>query len=95
MNTSRLTIKFAEKLVASVLAGEKASTWRLWDDKDLTEGQIIDLINSETNQTFAIARITKVSCKQLGHLTEEDKRGQLGFADDTQMCKVFAKYYRE
>ena len=36
-------LKFREYLVPLVLSGEKDSTWRLFDDKDLSVGDEIEL----------------------------------------------------
>lgn len=38
------TLKFAPDLVPLVLSGKKDTTWRLWDDKNLTENDIVDFI---------------------------------------------------
>ncbi len=45
-------VKFREHLVLKILSGEKTVTWRLFDDKDLQEGDRIELVNWNTGETF-------------------------------------------
>ena len=49
------TIKFRDFLVELVQKGDKDSTWRLFDDKDLQKGDEVDLINWNTGEKFADA----------------------------------------
>lgn len=65
-------LKFKPHLVQPILDGTKTSTWRLFDDKDLSVGDELSFINSETGAEFAKARITKVEEKNLGNITEEE-----------------------
>ena len=53
-------IKFRDSLAKLVLAGEKDLTWRLFDDKDLVEGDKVDLINWNTKEKFGEAVLVKV-----------------------------------
>jgi hypothetical protein len=86
-------MKFAQDLVPKVLDGTKVSTWRLWDDKDLTVGDVVDFIEFGTDRHFATARLTKVVEKVLGELTEEDKEGHERFSSDEEMYRTYEKYY--
>ncbi len=38
------TLKFKPHLVAQILAGTKTSTWRLFDDKNITGGGFAQLL---------------------------------------------------
>lgn len=53
-------IKFRNYLVPLVLSGEKDTTWRLFDDKDLSVGDDIELQIFVKNEPFAYGKITKV-----------------------------------
>lgn len=88
------SLKFVPELIPLVLSGEKVSTWRLWDDKDLTQGDIVTLLNKETLGHFATATITKVIEKPLGELTDEDKKGHESFVSDNEMYKTYKRYYK-
>jgi uncharacterized protein YqfB (UPF0267 family) len=46
------TLKFQHSLVPQILAGTKTATWRLWDDKNLTTGDIIDFLDTTSGEKF-------------------------------------------
>jgi hypothetical protein len=89
------TLKFRSYLVPLVLSGQKNATWRLFDDKDLQEGNEVELLEFVTNRHFADATITKITEKPLGELTEEDKQGHEGFSSDEEMYKTYETYYKQ
>jgi hypothetical protein len=88
------TLKFAPHLVPLILDGSKTSTWRLWDDKNLAEGDIIDFLESGTNKHIATAKLIKVYEKTLGILTPEDKKGHEQFKSDEEMYQHYKEYYK-
>lgn len=88
-------LKFVPELIPLILNGQKTTTWRLHDDKNLSPKKIIDLVNAESNQQFASAIITKVKTKKLGKLTTKDKLGHEPFENDQQMYKTFTRYYQQ
>jgi hypothetical protein len=69
------TLKFKTNLVQIIWSGKKISTWRLFDDEDLQEGDELTLMDSETQEAFGNARIRSVNSKKLGELTDEDWEG--------------------
>ena len=86
-------IKFAPELISSILSGEKVSTWRLFDDKNLADGDILELLNKETLQHVATAQIIQVIEKPLGLLSDKDTRGHEKFNSDEEMYQTYKKYY--
>lgn len=92
---SRKKIHFVSKLVPLILSGKKVSTWRLWDDKNLSEGDVVDFLESETERHFATARLTKVIEKRMGDLTENDKAGHEKYKNDEEMFKTFEGFYKK
>ncbi len=86
-------VKFRSNLVPLVLSGEKTSTWRLFDDKDLSVGDQIELREFGKDASFATARITKLVEKPFGNLTQKDKQGHETFVSDKEMYKIYAGYY--
>ncbi|MDQ5893454.1 MAG: hypothetical protein QG640_466, partial [Patescibacteria group bacterium] len=54
------TLKFTPHLAQQILAGEKTSTSRLFDDTDLQEGDEIVFLNKETNEKFGTAIVTSL-----------------------------------
>lgn len=57
------TLKFTSQLVDEILAGNKTSTWRLFDDKDLKNGDKLIFINKDTGDQFGTATITSLKVK--------------------------------
>jgi len=87
------TFKFSPDLVPLVVSGEKDCTWRLWDDKNLKEGDEVILIARPELKTFGEAVITSVTKKIIGELTNEDKTGHEPFESDEQMYATYTGYY--
>lgn len=91
----RKKIHFVPNLIPLILSGKKTSTWRLWDDKKLTEGDVTDFIESGTEKHFATAMLTKVVEKRMGDLAEEDKAGHEKYKSDEGMFKTFEGFYKK
>lgn len=87
------TLKFMSHLVPKVLSREKTSTWRLFDDKDLQEGDEFVMINKETGEEFAKAKITKIEEKKLGELEDTDFDGHEKYKDQEDMLNHYRGYY--
>jgi len=87
------TLKFRAKLIEKMKNGEKFVTWRLFDDKDLQEGERVELINWETGEKEGEATIIGLSEKEFKDLTEEDKIGHEKFESEEEMYETYSKYY--
>lgn len=87
-------LHFSKELVSLILSGKKTSTWRLWDDKDLKEGNIVEFLESKTEKHFFTAKITKVIKKKMGELKKSDKKGHEEFKNDSEMYKTYSGYYK-
>lgn len=87
------TLKFMPFLVPLVLSGEKTSTWRLFDDKDLQKDDNLLLINKATGEEFAKATITKIEEKKLKDLEESDFEGHEKFESEEKMYEAYRSYY--
>lgn len=87
------TLKFMPALVPLVLSGEKTSTWRLFDDKDLQKDDNLLLVNKATCEEFAKAKITKIEEKKLKDLEESDFEGHEKFESEEKMYEVYRSYY--
>lgn len=92
MNKNK-TLKFAPHLVPLVISGEKITTWRLFDDKDLQKGDHLTFINKETSKEFAQAVIIEVLEKELGKVTETDYDGHERFQSKEKMFETYRNYY--
>lgn len=87
------TLKFNPSLVPLVLSGEKTSTWRLWDDKDLQVGDKVSFLNSETKEEFATAQLIKLKETKFKELTQEDISGHEKFENEKEMYESYSKFY--
>ncbi len=86
-------VKFRDNLAKLVLAREKDATWRLFDDKNLSEGDEVDLVNWNTGEKFAEAVLTKVREKKLRELEPSDFEGHEKFESEEEMYKTYRTYY--
>lgn len=87
------TIKFRDYLVPLVQSGEKTSTWRLFDDKDLSINDEVELINWNTKEPFAKAIIIGVKEKKLSELEDSDFDGHEKFESEEKMYEAYRTYY--
>ncbi|MEX0920363.1 MAG: ASCH domain-containing protein [Candidatus Pacearchaeota archaeon] len=88
------TLKFKEKLAKMILKGEKTNTWRLFDDKNLSEGDEISLVVSETKKEFGKAKLIKVIEKKFDNLEEKDLQGHEKFSSKDEMYETYSGYYK-
>ncbi len=87
------TLKFKPHLCQQILDGEKTATWRLFDDKDLEEGDEINFVNKETLESFGKGYIKELKIKSLGTLVEGDWEGHERFASEEEMYETYKSYY--
>jgi hypothetical protein len=87
------TLKFASELCTQILEGVKTSTWRLFDDKDLRIGDVLQFINKETLEQFGVAKITSLHKKTLSALNDTDWEGHERFNSEKEMYETYRKYY--
>jgi len=87
------TLKFRQSLVKPILSGSKDSTWRLFDDKDLSPGDVISFLVWETKKEFAEAELLEVTEKRFSELTEKDREGHERFSSDKKMYEKYSEYY--
>jgi hypothetical protein len=87
------TLKFRSNLVELILSGKKTVTWRLFDDKDLTVGDELELVNKETMIKFANAVIVGIHKKRLGDIGGGDFEGHETYESRDDMFKEMIKNY--
>lgn len=87
------TLKYDQSLVALILSGEKDVTWRLFDDKDLKAGEIVNFMNKQTGEIFARAEIIATTEKSLGEIQETDFEGHERFESREAMLATYQGYY--
>ena len=89
------TLKFREALSRLILKGDKDTTWRLFDDKDLSKGDVVSFLVWETDKEFAKAKLVEVRETTFGELTNEDRDGHEKFLSNEEMYKTYSKYYNQ
>ena len=62
------TLKFKEDLSKLILSGKKDTTWRLFDDKNLSNSDEVSFVISETGKEFAKAKLINVRETTFGNL---------------------------
>ena len=95
MTSENKTLKFNPELVSLVLSREKYITWRLWDEKDLKEGDAVTFIRRPELTPFAVAKISSCIEKPLGELTEEDKKGNKQVGTNGEMYARYTQFYKK
>lgn len=92
-------LKLDHELAELVLNGKKWSTWRLFDDKDLSVNDEVELIdkaqpdNPETWHPIGVAVINRIIEKRLGDIGEADMDGSEGFTSRDDMLHTYQRYY--
>ena len=88
------TLKFRKTLSELIACGEKDTTWRLFDDKDLQVGDKVSFLVWETGEVFAPAELLSVRETTFGGLTKEDWEGHEKFQSDKEMYDTYSVYYK-
>lgn len=86
-------LKFHPQLIPSIFDGTKTSTWRIYDDKNLTQGDELIFVNAETLERFATAEITQLKVTTFGKLTAEDLVGHEDYGDIDSVLAAYRNYY--
>ncbi len=92
-------LKLDHQLAQDILNGNKRSTWRLFDDKDLSVNDkviLIDKVDTHHRDTWVPvgeAIIERVTQKRLGDITQEDYQGHETYKSPEQMMHMFQRYY--
>jgi hypothetical protein len=87
------TLKFAHDLVEQILNGTKTVTWRLFDDKNLSVGDLVEFRDSGNGEIFAQAEIVGVMEKTLGEVDEKDFKGHESYRNKEEMLETYKVYY--
>ena len=86
-------LKFRHHLAEEILTSRKTVTWRLFDDKDLSVGDKVELLYWETKEKFADADIINIREKRLGEIEERDFEGHEKFESKNEMLETYRTYY--
>jgi hypothetical protein len=87
------SLKFTPALCDLILSGEKTSTWRLFDDKDLQLNDKIIFLNNETKNEIGFGEITNLKVTTFNNLSSEDWGGHEVYSSKEEMIKTYRGYY--
>jgi len=93
MDTSK-RLRFSEPLPELILSGKKTVTWRIGDEKNIRQGDILSLCDT-SGKEFAQADVVAIKETWFGKLTPEDKNGHEPFASEKEMYDTYAGYYQQ
>jgi ribonuclease HI len=92
------TLKLNNATAQLVASGQKTSTWRLYDDKDISvddEIQFIDRVDPHDRNTWypiGVGTVDSVLHKRLGSVSPEDLKSE-GFESQDAMLAAFTEHY--
>lgn len=92
-------LKLEHKLAQLVAAGQKTSTWRLFDDKDLSVNDTVLLIDKvdpkhpNTWKVIGTATINSVTERRLGDINDHELSEGEPFTSREAMLAVYRRYY--
>jgi len=93
------TLKFNHDDAVEIFSGQKTSTWRLYDDKDLSVDdtvKIIDKVKPNQSSSWKIigeGKITEVVEKRLGRINDADMDKHKGFSSKDEILETYRAYY--
>lgn len=89
------TLKFKPELCEQILCGKKTATWRLFDDKNLQSGDVVQFVNKESGDPFGMGKILNLKVTTLGNLREQDWVGHERYDSEAEMYETYKSYYGE
>lgn len=93
------TLKFNHADAQEILEGKKNTTWRLYDDKDLSVNdriKVIDKVNPDDEKSWQVigeARVNEIVEKKLGDVTDKDMAGHEVFNSKEEMLQTYRGRY--
>jgi hypothetical protein len=87
-------LKFIPSLADMIKKGEKNTTFRIFDDKDLQVDDDLILVNSETGDVFGYAKITEIHEKPLNALQESDWVGHEPLEGEESLIDLMRRLYK-
>lgn len=86
-------LKFAQRMPAYILAGERLNTWRIDDHQNVEAGDMIRLATND-GHVFGVAEVLWTKSTLFGRLTTEDKDTHQLFSSDSEMFATYSRYYK-
>lgn len=93
------TLKFNHRFAQLILKGQKNSTWRMYDDKDLSvndDFKIIDKLDSSLPDSWTVigqGRIKEITEKKLGDVSEMEIASQHPGMSKSRLVEHYRAFY--
>lgn len=87
------TLKFNTEKTEMIENGLKTTTWRVFDDKDLTVGDELKLINSDTKEMFGYATIDEIITKRIETMNDIDRIDHPSCKNNDDVVKMMQTFY--
>jgi ribonuclease HI len=87
------TLKFSPQQIQSIIDGNRSTTWRLYDDKQIDVGDSVEFINSNNGQTFGYAKVNEIVIKRIYDLNKSDEQNHDTYKNEQEILDNFRKYY--
>ncbi len=87
------TLKFRPESIPTILARDKTTTWRMFDDKELKDGDMVELLNADTKEKFADAQILEVKEKLVKNLEDADFDAAHNYGGIAGTIEHFKQYH--
>ena len=92
------TLKFDHDEAEQISQGQKNTTWRLYDDKDLSVDDELKIIDKATRnpagwKVIGQGKVTEITEKKLGAVTKADMDGHRQFGSEEEILKTYQGYY--
>jgi ribonuclease HI len=93
------TLKFNHSYAQEIARGAKTSTWRLFDDKDLSVNdriKVIDKVEEEDPASWQVvgeATVSQITEKKLDDVTDEDMAGHEVYSSKEEMLEIYRQRY--
>jgi ribonuclease HI/uncharacterized protein YqfB (UPF0267 family) len=86
-------LKFSSELVPQIVDEKYTTTWRLFDDKNISIGDIVELVNSQTNEVFAKAEVVSITQKYLKDINDYDMKNHKKYDSLDSIISDFKRFY--
>lgn len=93
------SLKLDHEQAQQLQSGAQATTWRLFDDKDLSVNDVVHLIDKvepdrpETWKVIGTARITQIIEKRFDEIDDKDLLGHEQYEDRDDMLRRYQGFY--
>ncbi len=93
------SLKLDHQFANDIRSGKRTTTWRLFDDKDLSVDDritLIDKVNPDNHDTWVVfgeAVIDRVVEKRLGEVGKDDYDAYDTFSSNDELVKTYQGYY--